>query len=303
MKAAIAAGVVHRIRSPAAVVAIGLLLAGCERKRQVPPQPQSDIKNAAPRCDPKASSLIYLINPASELISFDPKRLSTNPFTVIGKLTCAPEWSPYSMAVDRTGTAWVLYDNGELFKVNTTDGTCAPSGFVAGSSGVQTFAMGFAGDHTGSERLFIAANDPSNALHSIETSNEVFVPRRVGTIEAPAKVHPELTGTGDGKLYGFYPMVASAAFVQEIDTLNGAGIGQKWALGSEPLGEVTAYAFAQWGGVFFVFVTLADGTGSETSLRTIDRATGAYRLVLSHLPFRISGAGVSTCAPFSANGS
>lgn len=227
------------------------------------------------------------------------------------------------MAVDRSGTAWVLYDNGELFKVNTTDGSCAPSGFVAGSSGVQTFAMGFALDQPGgdSEKLYIAANDPSNALHSIETSKEVLVPRHLGTIAAPANVHPELTGTGDGKLYGFFPAVAAVSFVQEIvlpphsvigSAANpgeagvidktGASVGKKWELGTEPLGEVTAYAFAQWGGVFYIFTTLADGVRSNTSLGAIDRATGQYRVVLSHLPFRISGAGVSTCAPFEPTG-
>lgn len=284
-------------------VAIAALMMGCERKRpdQQPPQPQA-VKPAS--CESKASNRIYLIDVASELISFDPKRLSTNPFEVIGKLTCAPEWSPYSMAIDRSGAAWVLYDNGELFKVNTADGTCAPSGFVAGSSGVQTFAMGFVVDQPGgdSEKLFIAANGPSNALHSIETSKDTLVPRHVGTIAAPAKVHPELTGTGEGKLFGFYPTAASISFVQEIGR-TGANLGKRWELGTEPLGEVNAYAFAQWGGVFYIFTTLADGASSDTSLATIDRATGAYRVVLNHLPFRISGAGVSTCAPFEAPGS
>lgn len=286
-------------------LAIALLLVGCRKKERQPDLPdQPDQQDVAARCDPTVSSQIFLIDVGSELLAFDPKHLSENPFKVIAKLTCAPEWSPFSMAVDRTGTAWVLYDNGELFKVNTSDGSCAPSGFVAGSTGVQTFAMGFVADRQGSgtERLFIAANGPGNELHSIETSTEVLVPRRAGTIGAPAQVHPELTGTGEGKLYGFFPMLASASFVQEIDATSGAGIGQKWRLGDEPLGEVNAYAFAQWGGSFYIFVTLTDGTRSETSLRTIDRATGVHRVVLSHLPFRISGAGVSTCAPFEARG-
>lgn len=309
------------LRGFAGGLAMAVLVMGCGRKRQQ--EPVQDRDDATPSCGESASGLIFLINPASELIAFDPTRLAENPFSVIAKLSCAPEWSPYSMAVDRTGSAWVLYDNGELFKVNTADGGCAPTGFVAGSSGVQTFAMGFVADQppgelhappgattaasavrrwVGSEQLFIVANDPSNALHSIETSKDVFIPRRVGTVNAPAQVHPELTGTGDGKLYGFFPMLASPSFVQEIDKTTGAGLGEKWQLGTEPLGEVNAYAFAHWRGVFFVFVTQVDGTRSETSLRTIDRATGAYRLVLSHLPFRVSGAGVSTCAPFEAGG-
>jgi hypothetical protein len=32
-------------------------------------------------------------------------------------------------------------------------------------------------------------------------------------------------------------------------------------------------------------------------VRTIDRTTGKYRTIMSHIGYRISGAGVSTCAP------
>jgi hypothetical protein len=32
-------------------------------------------------------------------------------------------------------------------------------------------------------------------------------------------------------------------------------------------------------------------------VRTIDRTSGAYAVVLDNIPYRITGAGVSTCAP------
>ena len=58
-------------------------------------------------------------------------------------------------------------------------------------------------------------------------------------------------------------------------------------------GEVGAYAFAQWGGVFYVFATV-DG---DALVHAIDGRTGADTVVLAHLPNRVVGAGVSTCAP------
>lgn len=255
-------------------------------------------------CEDESTKLIYLVDTANDFMSFDPRLLPGNPIKVIGKLKCGRHWgSPFSMSVDRNGIAWVVYDNGEMFKVNITDAKCEASGYVAGSSGSLTFGMGFVTDKPGgdTEKLYIAANDASNGLHSIDTSHDL-VPHRVGTINGTDDRNPELTGTSEAKLYGFYPSMFSSAFVQEIDKRSGAAIGKKWPLGTDPLGDVTAYAFAQWGGVFYIFATIDDGMDSNSTVRTVDRTTGKYRTIMTHLPYRISGAGVSTCAPERDNG-
>jgi hypothetical protein len=63
-------------------------------------------------------------------------------------------------------------------------------------------------------------------------------------------------------------------------------------------GTVSAWAFAQWGGKFYIFVTTTDLLTSNSTVRVIDRQTGAYEgAVLENLPYIIVGAGVSTCAP------
>jgi hypothetical protein len=161
-----------------------------------------------------------------------------------------------------------------------------------------TFGMGFVTDKPGgdTEKLFIAANDTTNALHSIDTSHDL-TPKKVGTISAADDRNPELTGTSEARLYGFYPSLFGTAFVQEISRTSGAPVGKKWMLGSDPLGDVTAYAFAQWGGVFYIFTTVQDGIDENSSVRTVDRTSGTYKTIMTHLPYRISGAGVSTCAP------
>jgi hypothetical protein len=58
-------------------------------------------------------------------------------------------------------------------------------------------------------------------------------------------------------------------------------------------GDIGAWAFAFWGGTFYVFATVGD----NSTVRSVDRATGKHALVLQHLAQRIVGAGVSTCAP------
>lgn len=232
------------------------------------------------------AELIYVVDTQRQLLSFDPRKLPDDPFALIGVMNCPTVGTPFSMSVDRSGTAWVLYDEGSVFEVQTTDASCRPSGFVA----PRTFGMGFTSDAPGSkaEKLFIAANDGTHALAYLDTTVDVPTVHGVATMPDTAR-HPELTGTSEGKLYGFFP--EDAAFVQEIDRERGSLVGTKWSVG-ERLGFVSAYAFAHWGGTFYIFTTT-----SRSQVRTVNRATGASALVMSNIPFRITGAGVSTCAP------
>jgi hypothetical protein len=46
-------------------------------------------------------------------------------------------------------------------------------------------------------------------------------------------------------------------------------------------------------------VTTSDGDTfeSNSTVRTLDPATGRFETIMQRLPYRITGAGVSTCAP------
>jgi len=252
-------------------------------------------------CEDDNTKLIYLVSTNNDFLSFDPRKLPNDPFHLIGKLKCRGGGSPFSMSVDRNGTAWVLYGDGELFKVNITDAKCEPTTFNPGATGTATFGMGFSTDKAGgdSEKLYVANNDFTNELWSIDTAHDLR-PHRMGTLTATVDgQNPELTGTSEGKLFGFYPSFTDPSFVQEINRANAQPIGKKWMLGTESLGSIDAYAFAQWGGVFYIFATVADPDTFEqnSTVRTIDRTTGKYRTIITHAGYRISGAGVSTCAP------
>jgi hypothetical protein len=92
--------------------------------------------------------------------------------------------------------------------------------------------------------------------------------------------------------------------VQQIDRATGAPKGTKKSipnglggLGATP--QVTAWAFAQWNGTFYIFATTKPGEQfpPSSTLRTID-ANGQSKLRLEYMPWVIVGAGVSTCAPY-----
>ncbi|HEY4056090.1 MAG TPA: hypothetical protein VGM39_05750, partial [Kofleriaceae bacterium] len=241
-----------------------------------------------------------------------------DPFTLIGTLSCPAHPPsilvnnanviPFSMSVDRDGIAWVLYTSGELFKVSLQDASCTAAGNTISASGMSLFGMGFVTDAAGgmTEKLYLGGGNtnPQQAPRKLaydDTHGNNLTPVPVGTIAAtPAQFSPELTGTSEARLFGFFPNLQSVAYVQEIDKTSGGAVGNTFPLGTTGLGSnINDWAFAQWGGVFYVFVTTSDANqqNRNSTVRSIDRATGTYKVELSNLPYFIDGAGVSTCAP------
>lgn len=238
------------------------------------------------------AQLVYVVDTDENLLSFDPRLLPGDPFRRVGHLDCGDVGTPFSMAIDRDGTAWVLYQSGNVYEVEITDAKCRATKFRSNGG---TFGMGYASDGQGAktETLYIATND---YLHHLGTIDGDLARHDIGNLTATIDRNPELTGTGDGKLYGFYPVgVGIDSFIQEIDKSTGRGVGPTWSVGQ--LDDVVAYAFAQWGGVFYVFVTTDENAGGNSSVRAVDPKAGTNQIVRDRLPFRIVGAGVSTCAP------
>jgi len=270
-------------------------------------------------CSADGVDLVYVVDRTFRLLSFDPRLVGTgtDPFHVIGNLSCPagpsiPEFdplegpaTPFSMAVDRDATAWVLYSSGQIFHVSTQNAACTASTFPArqNSGGQQwdLFGMGFVTDTAGgdTEQLWVGGGNvdamTAGALGSVDKNTLAI--NRVGALSATQEYSPELTGLGDATVWGFYPGLSSA-FVQQIDKASGAGTGPQRNIPGGLGGTVAAWAFAQWGGKFYIFVTTEDILGNTNStVRTIDRVSGQYNLVTQNLPYIIVGAGVSTCAP------
>ncbi len=241
-------------------------------------------------CAVKGVELVYVVDSGNNLLSFDPQRLPDDPFRMIGTLKCESAGQPFSMAVANDGIAWVLYNTGRIYRVSILDAHCTKAGDP--EDGPDTFGMGFAADGPTSEKLYLAGNDSSQRLAVLDTSSRSPQWAPIAPIAAGQKRNPELTGTADGSLFGYFPDEVSGGFVQQIDAKSGKSIGAQMRLAAAP-GEITAYAFAHWGGVFYVFTTV-DHT---TMVHAIHRKTGTYELVLPRIPYEVVGAGVSTCAP------
>jgi len=105
---------------------------------------------------------------------------------------------------------------------------------------------------------------------------------------------PELTGTGNAELWGWFPD-ESLPRVEQINKASGAPI-KTYNLPTLA-GMPTAWAFAFWGGDFWIFLAKDDDTSS--TVYQIDGANGTIKTTTPVTsPGRmIVGAGVSTCAP------
>jgi hypothetical protein len=251
-------------------------------------------------CPDADATLVYLISRDYELISFNPDDGSIKN---IGNIVCPadPSATPFSMAVDRKGVAYILFstgsssgiDDGKLFRVSTATAACVATPYVPGQQGFLRVGMGFATNIAGpTETLYFAGSAQvggAEGLARVDVTS--FALSKVGNFVPPIR-NAELTGTGDGRLFGLYTKNADndpPTFNGEINTTTGQVVAET-AFPQVSLG--TGWAVAFWGGDFYMFT----GTGGGSDVTRYRPADGSTTLITS-LPSVIVGAGVSTCAP------
>ncbi len=316
----------------AAPVALGSLAASCGARTGLLLGPSSDAGlvsiddvalpglDVTPRdvtplaiCADASDTLIYVVttDPSGtnyQILRFDPPSAQ---FTAIAPLVCPDPYSPFSMAVDRVGNAYVLYyaefqaiqgqvaPPGNVYRVNLNTGACAATTYVPNEA-FQSFGMGFARNDIGTaETLFVATNNNSNEGGVLGAIDETSLALTTVGAFSPPVIKAELTGTGDGRLYAFWAPGGSetvGSAISEIDK------GTARVVAQSLLPTVTqggGWAFAFWGGDFYLFTNPAGlgGTGNtESSVQRYDPVSGAVDTIASY-PQTIVGAGVSTCAP------
>ena len=242
-----------------------------------------------PGCEDAGTTYIYVITEENALYRFYPPDLS---FVPIGTIACpgAGTNQPFSMAVDRSGKAFVVFNDGTLYQVSTATAACAATPFVKGQGGFNpTFGMGFSSnkDDTG-ETLFVAEASSTERLATLDTKTFAL------SIIAPFSStlgDAELTGTGDSRLFAFgIDGAVAGSHLAEIDKATATVVSDVIV----PVGSgAHAWAFAFWGGDFYFFTSTAVGSSTVTRYHPDDGSIGA----VATLDKTIVGAGVSTCAP------
>jgi hypothetical protein len=245
--------------------------------------------------------LVYTIDEDGTLYSFTPnqKDVTQSKFAPIGHLACAgAQGAPFSMSLDRDGVAWVEYSGGliggnQLFHVSTTDASCTATQFKGGKSGFEQFGMGFVSDVAGgnAETLYVAG------APIIPLSKPTLGKLDVGTLAIDPfgknlQGHCELSGTGLGDLWGFFPD-GQRPRISKLDKATGDET-MVIELDKAVAGDPKAWAYAFWGGDFWLFLQ-----------KELEPGTTVYHVTPQGLKDKwttdkhITGAGVSTCAPTS----
>lgn len=244
---------------------------------------------SAPGCA-QETQFIYTLAGDTTLSRFDPPTLT---FTTIGLLSCPNGFgSPFSMAVDRNAQAWVVFTDGTLARVDTKTAKCTPTSFVPGQSGFTTFGMGFSSNSPGSpeETLFVSESTfvgTTLGLAKIDVQTLQLTP--IGKYDQ-LNARAEMTGTGDARLFAAFE--GSPYIVAEVQKSDAHILSQAPQTQVNATAGGSNFAFAFWGGDFWLFV----GSGGPTEVFQYKPATGKTTKV-SSTPLEIVGAGVSTCAP------
>jgi hypothetical protein len=233
-----------------------------------------------------ASQYVYTLTADNKLYKFDPPSLT---FTLIGDLDCPTQTAtPFSMAVDRNAGAWSVFTDGSLYQIDTSNAHCTATAYAPGQSGFFTFGMGFSSNSPGSsdETLFVSSDDDPS-LASIDTTTLTLTP--IGAYDQ-LDARAELTGTGDARLFGAFE--GTPYIVAQIEKSDAKILSQAPQTAIQYAPDSSNFAFAFWGGDFWLFV----GPGSSTDVFHYKPSDGTTTKV-STVQFEIVGAGVSTCAP------
>ncbi len=256
-------------------------------------QKEGGVVTKAPECADDNKD-VFVIAEDRTFYAFHPPTLE---FKSKGILNCPTGGAmPTSMAVDRDGIAWVRHSDGTVWKVATSDLSCELTKYQPQAEAFTKFGMGFATESKGGSAEVLYLSDSNGAgLARLDTKTLAlsFVGAYTGDL---AGTTSELTGTGDGKLYGFF--VTSPAQIAEISKATGDIINPK------PLTGVyagNAWAFSFYGGDFYIY-TSSDGgglprNGGGSDVTKYSPSDGSVTVVKSKIGFKIVGAGVSTCAP------
>lgn len=246
-----------------------------EPEEPAEPPPEDDCEDT--------SDLVYVIDRDEEAIYlFDPVNLS---FDLVGGLDCGI-WAgtPGSMSVSRDGLAYVRYSDDTVYAVDLQTMDCTETSYGANFG---HFGMGFATEtaNTWQDDLYVAN---ASQLARLDTNSWNL------TTIAGLPSQSELTGNADGELWAFLPLETPAELVR-IDKVTGQLV-QTFGLPGfpDPYG-IDTFAFATWGGDFYLFVR-SYGLGQTTDVYRVT-SSGSLQLVWGDTGMDVVGAGVSTCAP------
>lgn len=186
-----------------AALCLGATLAACGARSTLegqtgPSGAGADGTSTGPRCG-DAALKAYLCDENKTLYAFDPATLATTP---IGHVSCPTDTIPWTMTVDGAGSAYLIYDDWSIYRVDLGTLACTKTPYAPGQ-------LGFTGQEgiavaavDGVDRFFVYGSNPTPTLAVSDLTS--FVLSSVGPATAPAGAFPvAVQGDAFGHLYAF----------------------------------------------------------------------------------------------------
>ncbi len=248
-----------------------------------------------------SAKLVWTLEANKRVAKFDP---ATGTFTTVGFLNCPGSsafFQPFSMGLDRNAVAWVLYSDytnavpPQLFAVDTNTLACTATNWTT-QNNLKEFGIAFSTNEVeGEEDTMFIAGGPDTDATSVtlaSLSTQTIQSTVIGSMSGWA----ELSGNAKAELWAYIPR-GSTPRLERINKATGATL-QTINLAT-PIGSPQTWAFASWGGDFWVF--LKRDSDQATIVYQVDGTTGAIKSTIDTNSVGTSrtivGAGVSTCAP------
>jgi hypothetical protein len=190
--------------------------------------------------------------------------------------------------LQRDGTAWTLYTDGNLYTFDINTAQCQTTSFLSQQEQLLLFGMNFVTDESSdTESLYISSDsaNPPFRLATIDVDSlEISIINNYQTIYARA----ELTGTNDGRLFGLFE--GTPFTIAEINRTNGEILSTISQNMIQYTSDSSHFAVTSYLSNFFLFV----GDSSYTDIFLYDSLTQSTtkKTTISN---GIVGAGISTC--------
>lgn len=253
------------------------------------------------KCDcEKGADLIFLLGKGGNIWRFDPAAKPDEAFEDLGNPGCEVPVGqhPFSMGVDRLAHGWMtIRSSGELYKFDTAKAnSCKKTTHKPGSDGFKLFGMAFV-EHPNDgvcDQLYMHSFDGTQPSESKDAGKlgvmdpETLKIKTIGPINFNGG---ELTGTGDGRLFAF---AGKPGRLLEYDAKTGK-VEKEIDLGGLDLSS--SFAFAFWGGDFYFFTDSLGTIPIKSKVTKLDYTGDGSVSTYGMAPTRVSGAGVSVCAP------
>jgi hypothetical protein len=182
---------------------------------KLPPLDATPAASAPSICAGGAPPKAYLLAADTTVFEFDPSTLSLHS---LGVLECAANGKPWTFSVSQDGSAYVMFEDWNIYRVDLSTMQCSMTAYVPGQ-------LGFTGQEAialapAEKRMYVFGNDGAPMLAVADVKDFLLFPLGAGQPAAPFPVDMKVDAYN--RIYG----LGDTGVLTQFDPSTGDVIGQ-----------------------------------------------------------------------------